>query len=406
MQDQRVRRKPSEKSVKNMWMFMATATGGKCLINTAKRMMYPFAPAIARGLGVNLGSVTSIIAINQAASIVAPAIVVLGDRIGYRLLLLFAFMLFSIGMFAAGFLPIYSIVMICFLLAGFSKSIIDPVFQAIAGNMVPFEKRGMAIGIMEIAWAGSTLIGLPLTGLVIEKYNWQTPFQIYGVLSLICFLVVLKVFPKDDVQKKNKLKQQNKTIQTWKNVLRFPKVRAMLLFAFFMCLANDNLFVIYGAWLEDDFGLTLTAIGFGTVFIGLSEVLGEILTAFFADRMGLKRSMTAGAVLTGLSYYLLIFLGSSLGLVLLGLFFVFLTFEFTIVTSMSLSTELVPELRATTMSLYFAAAGIGRVIGALSGGILWGQFGITGVCILSGTATFIGFFVLVSHYHKPFRIKQ
>ncbi len=397
MENQIIETIPSKKPVKKIWMFMATATGGKCLVNTAKRMMYPFAPAIARGLGVNLGSVTSIIAMNQAASIVAPAIVVLGDRIGYRLLLLIAFMLFSIGMFAAGFLPIYSIVMISFLLVGFSKSIIDPVFQAMAGSMVPFEKRGLVIGIMEVAWAGSTLVGLPLTGLMIEKYNWQTPFQIYGVLSLIGFFVILKVFPKDKPRKNKHSKERNKTIQTWKHVLKIKKVRAMLLFSFFLCLANDNLFVIYGVWLEGDFSLTLTAIGFGAIFIGLSEILGEMLTAFFADRMGLKRSMMVGAILSGLSYYLLIFLGSSLGLVLLGLFIVFLTFEFTIVTSMSLATELVPEFRATTMSLYFAAAGVGRVIGALSGGVLWSQYGIAGVCILSGTATFIGFFILLYH---------
>jgi len=33
---------------------------------------------------------------------------------------------------------------------------------------------------------------------------------------------------------------------------------------------------------------------------------------------------------------------------------------------MSLSTELMPELRASTMSAFFAIAGIGRVAGAFS----------------------------------------
>jgi DHA1 family inner membrane transport protein len=62
---------------------------------------------------------------------------------------------------------------------------------------------------------------------------------------------------------------------------------------------------------------------------------------------------------------------------------VFLTVEFTIVTALSLSTELVPAVRATMMSGFFAAAGIGRVVGALLGGHLWTAGGIGFVGLLS-----------------------
>jgi hypothetical protein len=50
-----------------------------------------------------------------------------------------------------------------------------------------------------------------------------------------------------------------------------------------------------------------------------------------------------------------------------SLFVLFLIFEFTVVSSLSLSTELLPTSRATMMSGFFAAAGLGRVIGSLIG---------------------------------------
>jgi predicted MFS family arabinose efflux permease len=53
------------------------------------------------------------------------------------------------------------------------------------------------------------------------------------------------------------------------------------------------------------------------------------------------------------------------------LFFVFLTFEFTIVTALSLFTEILPGARATMMSSNVAAMSIGRVIGASIGGLVW-----------------------------------
>ena len=54
-----------------------------------------------------------------------------------------------------------------------------------------------------------------------------------------------------------------------------------------------------------------------------------------------------------------------------GLFLIFAVFEFMIVTSVSLVTELQPENRATMMATYMAAAGLGRVVGALIGGPVW-----------------------------------
>ena len=48
---------------------------------------------------------------------------------------------------------------------------------------------------------------------------------------------------------------------------------------------------------------------------------------------------------------------------------VFLAVEFAIVSAFSLCTEVVSGLRATMMSGFFAAAGIGRVVGTLVVGI-------------------------------------
>ncbi|OGQ91781.1 MAG: hypothetical protein A2464_09420 [Deltaproteobacteria bacterium RIFOXYC2_FULL_48_10] len=85
--------------------------------------------------------------------------------------------------------------------------------------------------------------------------------------------------------------------------------------------------------------------------------------------------------------------------VLTGLFLVFFFFELTIVTSMGLSTELMPELRASTMSAFFALAGLGRVAGAFLGGMVWSRAGLWPVCLLSGTCTLAALMFLVIGFH-------
>jgi len=165
-----------------------------------------------------------------------------------------------------------------------------------------------------------------------------------------------------------------------------------------MSLANDNLFITYGAWLEQSYHLSLAAIGFGTILIGVSELLGEGFTVFFSDRIGLKRTILMGICLSSGAYFLLPVFDMGLPFVLAGLFLVFFFFEFTIVTAMSLTTELIPDQRASTMSAFYAIGGLGRVAGAFAGGMIWSSFGLTGISIVSGLCTLMALFCILAGF--------
>lgn len=363
---------------------ITVTTLSKLLLNTSRRLIYPFAPEIARGLDVSHSAVTSVIAVNQATGILGPVCASFADRYGYRLFMLAALAMLTIAGFILGMIPIYSVFIISSFLTGFAKSIFDTSLQAYIGNVVRFENRGKIIGITELSWAGSTLLGIPLTGLVIERFSWQTPFFIIGGLSLACLLVLLIVMPKIHPVQKSREKNRPSLAASWKKILKSREVLAILGFAFFISLANDNLFVVYGIWLEQTYQLSLVSIGLGTILIGLAELMGEGFTAAYSDRLGLKRTIIIGTLLCTAFYFILPLADIGVGPVLTGLFLIFFTFEFAMVTTMSLATELVPELRASTMSAFYAVAGVGRVIGAFSGGLLWDQSGILSVSLFSG----------------------
>ncbi|MDJ0816975.1 MAG: MFS transporter, partial [Desulfobacterales bacterium] len=76
-------------------------------------------------------------------------------------------------------------------------------------------------------------------------------------------------------------------------------------------------------------------------------------------------------------------------LALVGLFIHFLFFEFTIISSLALCTELQPGLRATLLSSFFAAAGLGRIFGALIGGPIWLAGGIAATGSVSAMLTIL-----------------
>jgi predicted MFS family arabinose efflux permease len=160
-----------------------------------------------------------------------------------------------------------------------------------------------------------------------------------------------------------------------------------MVYVFFFSAAIDNLFVIYGAWLEKAFDVGIVVLGLGTAVIGVAELIGEIMVATISDRFGLKRVITLGVMLCIMTYVLLPFISQSFYLALAGLFVHFLIFEFTIISSVALCTELRPEMRATMIAGFFAAAGLGRIVGALSGGPVWLTGGIVATGMISAGLT-------------------
>jgi predicted MFS family arabinose efflux permease len=335
-------------------------------------------------MGVPLTAVTSLIAANQITGILGIFFGPLADRLGYRLMMLAGLGIVVVAMFAAGLLPFYGVVLTALFAAGIGKITFDPAIQAYVGERVPFHRRGMVVGVLEMSWAGTTLLGIPFIALLIDQFGWRAPFFALSGFGLLGILGLIIFIPKD-------IKHTSTTLtsigfkQAWQNLIKERAAVGALGFSFFLSAANDNLFVVYGAWLEKDFNLSILALGLGTSIIGVAELLGEGMTATLADKFGLKRSLVVGIFLTAISYGVLPFLGQTLPMALTGLFIIFLIFEYTIVTALSLCTELLPGSRATMMAGFLAAGGLGRVFGAIIGGPVWLSGGILSTGLVSAT---------------------
>ena len=379
---------------KNLLLPIAGTTFFRLVLNTARRFAYPFAPVLSRGLGVSLSAITSLIAINQVTSLLGALIGPMSDRLGYRKMMIAGMAMLAAGMLAAAIFPIYGVVLVALLMAGLGKSIFDPAVQAWVGSRVPYRRRALAMGVMETSWSASTLIGIPLVAVLMDRFGWQSPFLVMGALGCIGAVALFFIIP-DEPEPAGQHVSPAHYIGAYSRLIANKPALGALGYVFFVSAANDNLFVVYGAWLEKRFDLGIVALGLGTSLIGVAELAGEGLTAAVSDRIGLKRALFAGLSLSVLSYFALPFLDSSLAASLSGLAILFFIFEFTMVTSLTLCTELLPGLRATMMSGFFATAGIGRMLGALMGGALWQAGGILATGCLSGVLTLLGMLCLM-----------
>jgi len=373
---------------------VAAASVCRLFLNTARRFAYPFAPALSRGLDVPLTAITPIIAVNQITSILSVVFGPMADRFGYRLLFLSGLGVLAAGMLIGGLIPMYLTVLLALFLAGMGKAMFDPSILAYVGEKVPYERRGAAIGVMEMSWAGSSLLGIPLMGLLIARFGWRSPFLALGLAGLAGIAILFWLFPKNGPRSAAEATDRPGIFASLGLLRKDPLALSALGFAFLFNGANDVFFVVYGAWLEKDFGLSVVALGMATTVIGAAELIGEGMTAALADRFGLRRSLMTGAAVSAAIYSLLPLLGGSLAVALSGIFCLFVAVEFTIVVGLSYFTEILPDARATMMSGYFGAASAGRFCGALLGGWAWTLYGIAAIGAATALMSVLGLVLL------------
>jgi predicted MFS family arabinose efflux permease len=347
---------------------LAAFTLTRTVLNTGYRMVYPFLPVIARGLGVDLGTIALAVTARASLGLASPFLGSAADVRGRKTV-----MLFSLGVAAAGFglvsiWPTYPMLFASLLLAGGGKIMFDPAMQAYLGDRVDYSRRGLVIALSEFGWSGAFLIGIPVAGWIIARGGWAAPFRWLVAFVLLAGVLLWRMLPADPSPVSQRLSWSG----GMRAVLASRSALAGLALGFLISLANETVNIVFGAWLEDSFGLQVVALGAATAVIGVAELGGEGLVAALADRLGKRRAVAVGISLSALACLGLPFLGRSLTGALVGLFLVYTTFEFTIVSGMPLMTELVPQARATMMAGNIGAHSAGRAIGALVGPALFG----------------------------------
>lgn len=343
----------------------------RLVVNITRRYASPFLPAISRQFNVSLGSVQSIMALQAAVGVTSPAFGPLSERFGRKRMLLVALMMIAGAAVMGALLPrfwLFALVMITF---GVAKIIFDPAMSAYLADRVPYQRRAMALGTTELAWAGSLLIAAPVVGVLLNIGGIQVVMIALAGAALLVMFVLWWALPSDAPDPATRVGSISPLV-SFRLLRRSPMGLGAMGYTLSLMMANEIFYINYGVWMEQSFGLVLLSLGAVTTVIALAEVFGEGLVISAADRIGKRRLALIGAAISSATYLVMPFLSSELGWVLVGLFVLFLTFETGIVAALPLFSEVMPDARAVMMSGNASAASVGRFAGTALGSFLFG----------------------------------
>ncbi|MBE0712876.1 MAG: MFS transporter, partial [Candidatus Aminicenantes bacterium] len=316
---------------------IAFIVASRTALNTAYRMVYPFLPVFARGLGVDLKTMSLALSARAASGALGPLLAPLTDKHGRKFGLSVGFGLFTAGALVAFFGPGFAAFTVALVLMTLGKYVFDPAVLAHLGDLIPYERRGRALALTEMSWALAFILGIPATGFLAGRFGWRSPFLALACLGLAGLVTARVFFPKGGETGETPggaglVGRRPGLIENYKAVFGCPTALAALGLSFAASMANEMVNMVFGVWLEDSFGLKIAALGAAAAVIGISEFGGEGLVAVTVDRIGKTKALMIGLCANAGAALLLPFAGRTTATALAGLTLFYLTYEYTVVS--------------------------------------------------------------------------
>lgn len=355
---------------------VTSLTVARLTTNAVYRFAPPFLATIARGLDVQLSDLGVALAVTELCGLTSPVLGRVVDRLPRRASLVGGLVGVVAGAVVAGTSTGIGWFTVGLFVVALSKIVFDVGLGTWIADHVPYERRGRVVALTETSWALGLLVGVSALGLVTAASSWRWGYAV-GALAVGVMAVALT----------RRVRQPLTTTAAPVEAVRSGRrigASGWLAIAgvFGLMSAAQTLFVTFGPWLEDEFGVDTVGLVAVTFGIGVLELGASTTSAARTDRWGKERSVMLGAAVMVPASLLLALTDSSLvpGLVLLGASIA--AFEFSIVSALPIGPTLVPDSPGRGLGTMIAFGTLGRGVTSIVATRLFESSGLAAAAIL------------------------
>jgi predicted MFS family arabinose efflux permease len=293
------------------------------------------------------------------------------DRFDRRDFLRFLFVGFLLGTLACGLAPTYELLLAARIFTGLFGGILGALILSIVGDVVPFERRGQAMGMIMAAFSMASVFGVPF-GLFISAYfDWHAPFIFLAICGLPIMYLIWKYVPSLTGHIHKAEKSFNPfvilgKITADKNQRKAITMMMVLMFGHFSIITFMN------PYLEGNVGFTEIEVGYVYAVGGAFTFFSSPLIGKWADKYGKLKIFSIFICLCVIPVFLITNMPKVeiwMVLIVTASFFVFSGGRFIPAQAMVTST-VNPENRGSFMSISSSLQQISAGVAAYVAGIV------------------------------------
>jgi predicted MFS family arabinose efflux permease len=218
------------------------------------------------------------------------------DKFDRKKLMLFFYAGFVIGTLLCGLAQTYEMLLAARIFTGIFGGVIGSISFAIVTDLFRMEVRGRVMGFLQMAFAGSQVLGLPIGLYLANLWDWHAPFiMIVAVSAAVGVVIVMYLKPID---KHLHLQQKtNAFVHLAKNITTPDYVKA---FAATVLLATGGFMMMpfASAFSVNNMGIDIHDLPILYMITGVTSMAAGPLIGKLCDTQGKFNVFIAGTILS------------------------------------------------------------------------------------------------------------
>ena len=322
----------------------------------------------------------------------------LGDMAERRSVILRMLMLVAGSLLAAGWSPIYAVLLVAMFVTGLT-TIVPQLVIPYAAQLSQPEEQGKTIGDVMSGLLIGILLSRAFSGLVGSVAGWRAVYWIAAGLTLVLAVIIRFTFPKSESHTEmsypDLLKSIPGLVQNQRS-LRESALNGFFMFGSFSAFWTSLIFLLetphyhMGAREAGLFG-----------FAGAAGALAAPLIGKAADRKSPRFTVGIGVLLSTLAYLCFSFFGFTLWGLIVGVIVLDLGNQCGQVSNMARVQALGDSMRSRNNTVYMFSYFIGGAAGSFLGTLFFQHFGWHGVCTVGLSFQLAAILTHFLIYRKP-----
>jgi predicted MFS family arabinose efflux permease len=217
------------------------------------------------------------------------------DKFDRKKLLLFFYTGFIIGTFLCSIAPDYHFLLAARIITGFFGGVISSISYAIISDLFELRVRGRVMGFVQMAFASSQVMGIPVGLYFANKVGWHAPFVIITVVSIIEFITI--AVNMKPINAHLKLKSDRSPFQHLFKTIVHPNYLRAFLFSTLLVTGGYMLMPFGSAFSVNNLGISMGELPLLYFITGIFSMAAGPLIGNLIDLIGKFKVFGLGSIL-------------------------------------------------------------------------------------------------------------
>jgi predicted MFS family arabinose efflux permease len=216
------------------------------------------------------------------------------DRFDRKKLLLFFYAGFIVGTFFCSVAPNYPLLLIARIFTGFFGGVMGSISMTIVADLFPLEMRGRAMGIIQMGFAASQVLGVPFGLYVTNVWGWHAPFSMIVILGCLMTIMIMKYL--DPIKRHLEEKKTSNIWHHYRDILVQPNYQLGFTTIALISIGTFLMQPFASAYLINNLKVSPIQLPLVFLFTGISSLIVMPLAGKLADKMDKFSLFAAGTV--------------------------------------------------------------------------------------------------------------